>query len=452
MNKNRRILVVGGLAAGPSAAAKAKRVNPHAEVVLLEAGETVSYGLCEVPYAVGGVIEDEQRLVIYSPERLQEEKGIEVKTLHLAEQLDPVNRTVRTRDLSRRHAVDIPYDKLIIATGAKAKRLNLAGEDAENVFCVRSREDSRNIIAYLKKEHPKSAVIIGGGYIGMEMAEAFRLRGLDVTVIHRHRLPLSGMEEGTREQVLGELERNSVNFISNASVESMDVAPNNRVRHISTNRGAFDADLVVLALGIQPNTEFVRSARIRLGNSEGILTDERQRTNLDNIYAAGDCCEAKNIVTGKPMYIPLATIASRAGWVAGENAAGGSASFKGAIRAIAVKVFGVEVAQVGVSSDEARSAGFSASTTSITGSSRVGLMPGSRKVTITLVVEDRTRRILGANVSGGDGVAQRANILGIAVQHRFTVDDIAQFDLIYSPPFAPLWDPILVAANKARKS
>jgi len=452
LNTNRKILVIGGLAAGPSAAAKAKRVSPHAQVTLLEAGETVSYGLCEVPYAVSGVIGNEEKLVIYSPQRLHDEKGIDVKTLHLAEHIDTVNRTVGVRDLSRRTTLAFEYDKLIIASGARPKRLDLPGEDSGNVFPVRSRDDSRNIINYLEREHPKSAVIIGAGYIGMEMAEALKTRGLDTTVVHHHRLPLSTLEQGTREHVLEELEKNGINFITNALVEGFDVSPKNQVRHILTNRGSFDADIVIEAIGIQPNTDIVRSARVRVGKSGGILTDERQRTNIENIYAAGDCCEVKNSVMGKPMYIPLATIASRAGWVAGENAAGGTASFKGAIRALAVRVFGIEVAQVGISSEEARAAGFSVTVTSITGSSRVGLMPGTKKITVTLIVEDRTRRILGANIFGGDGVVQRANILGVAIQHRMTLDDIAQFDLIYSPPFAPLWDPILIAANNGRKA
>jgi len=449
--KKRKILIVGGLAAGPSAAAKAKRVNPNAEVTMFEAGETVSYGLCEAPYVIGGLIPDERKLVIYSPERLREEKGIEVKTQHVVENIFPTRHTIAVRNLSQRTVVEYEYDKLILATGASSRKLNMAGEEARNVFHVRSREDTVNILKYIADESPKSAVVIGGGYIGMEMAEALRTRGIDVTILHRHRLPLGGLEEGTRERILEELQNNGVRFVTNAVIEGMNLTQANTVKHVITNRGTFEADMVILSIGISPNVELAKSAKIRLGVTGAIATDERQQTNIEDIYAAGDCTEVKNIVTGKPMYIPLATLASRAGWVAGENAAGGRASLKGAIRAIAVKVFGLEIAQVGISSSEAKEAGFDVITESITAPSKVGLMPGSQKIVITLIVDSRSSRVVGANVFGGDGAVLRANTLGVAIQHKLTLDDIAQWDMIYSPPFAPLWDPILIAANKARK-
>jgi NADPH-dependent 2,4-dienoyl-CoA reductase/sulfur reductase-like enzyme len=450
MNK-RSILVVGGLAAGPSAAAKAKRVNPRALVTLFESGESVSYGICETPYAIGGVIADESKLVIYSPERLREEKGIEVKTLHRVEEINPAAHEITVRDLRRRERFEVGYDKLILATGSTPRTLGLPGEHARNVFHLSSRPDTLAILSCLGTESPRNAVIIGGGFIGMEMAEAFRTRGLEVTIIHRHRLPMGGLEQEVRERILEELQKNNVRFVTNASVEGFSVDATNRVSHVLTNRGTFEADIVLLAIGVEPNTELARTAKIRVGPAGGIVTDERQQTSADDIYAAGDCCEVKNIVTGKPTYLPLATVASRAAWVAGENAAGGRAHYKGAIRAAALKVFGLEVAQVGLGSAEASSAGFVVATTSITSPSRVGLMPGGGKIMVKLVIDKTHNRLLGANLCGPEGTALRANTLGVAIQHRLSIDEIAQLDLIYAPPIAPLWDPILVAANKARK-
>jgi len=319
------------------------------------------------------------------------------------------------------------------------------------VFHLSSRQDALGILGCLERDAPRQAVIVGGGFIGMEMAEALTARGLEVTIIHRHRLPMGGLEPEMRERILEELLKNKVRFITNAVVEGLSVDSANRVRHLLTNRGSFDADVVLLAIGVQPNTELARSAKLRLGQSGGIVTDERQQTSADDVYAAGDCCEVKNLVTGKPMYLPLATVASRAAWVAGENAAGGRALYKGALRAAAVKVFGLEIAQVGIGAEEAVAAGFSVATTSISAPSRVGIMPGGGKIAVTLIVDAATNRLLGANLSGPEGVALRANTLGAAIQHKLTVDEIAQLDLIYAPPFAPLWDPILVAANKARK-
>lgn len=449
--KRLRILVIGGLAAGPSAAAKAARVNENAEVVLLEQTETVSYGLCEAPYAIAREIEDESRLVVYTPERLRTEKGVVVKTLHRAEKIVPVQHTVLVRDLHSGERTSYPYDKLIVAVGSSPRRLNVEGENGHNVFHVSHRDDTLNIIKYLDAEKPTNAVIIGGGYIGMEMSEALRRRGLEVTMLHRHRLPMAGLEEKTRERIVEELERNGVRFVTNARVDALLQNRSGKVVNVHTNKGSFEADIVILSLGVAPNVGLAKDARIRIGPTGAIATDQRQLTSVDGIYAAGDCCEVRNIVTGKPMYLPLATIASRQGWVAGENAAGGRAIFAGAIRAIAVRIFGLEVAQVGISSDEAREAGFDVVTQEVTVPSKVAIMPGAGRVTIKLIVDRRSKRVLGANLFGAEGITLRANTLGVAIQHKMTVDDVARFDMIYTPPFAPLWDPILIAANEARK-
>jgi len=449
--KRLRILVVGGLAAGPSAAAKAARVNANAEVTLFDQSETISYGLCEAPYAIAGEIADENKLVVYTPERLRTEKGVNVKILHRVEKILPTHHTIVVRDLTSGDTLPYRYDSLIIAVGSSPRRLNIEGENARNVFHVSNREDTVNIIKYLDSVKPTNAVIIGGGYVGMEMSEALRRRGLEVTILHRHRLPMAGLEEKTRERVVEELERNGVRFVTNARVDALLQDRSQNVVTVHTSKGSFETDIVILSLGVVPNVALARDARIRLGPTGAIATDQRQQTSIDGIYAAGDCCEVKNIVTGKPMYIPLATIASRQGWVAGENAAGGKAVFAGAIRAIAVRVFGLEVAQVGISSDEARESGFDVVTQEITTPSKVGIMPGAGKVTIKLIVDRRSKRLLGANLFGDEGAVLRANTLGVAIQHKMTVDDVARFDMIYSPPFAPLWDPILIAANEARK-
>ncbi|MBI1803150.1 MAG: FAD-dependent oxidoreductase [Ignavibacteriae bacterium] len=449
--KKRRILVVGGLAAGPSAAAKAVRINPKVEVTLFEAAETVSYGICEAPYAIAGIIQEERTLVAYTPEQLHEKKGINVKILHYVEKIVPSQHKLLVRNL-RNHSVDeYEYDKLILATGSKPRCLNLENENARNVFHLSSREDTLNILNFIRIEKPTKAVIIGGGYIGMEISEALRTRAMEVTIIHRHRLPMAGLELDTRERIAEELEKNQVQFVTNAAVQGLVTGNGGKVQHVVTNRGTFEADLIILSLGVEPNAAVARDAKIRTGSFGGILTDERQQTNVDDIYAAGDCCEVKNIVTGKPMYLPLATIASRAAWVAGENAAGGRATFKGAIRAIAVKIFGLEVAQVGLSTEEAKSAKFSVVTEVVTAYAKVSIMPNAQKVTVKLILDQRSNRLLGANVYGGDGAVLRANTLGVAIQQKLTIDDIVRLDLIYSPPFAPLWDPILVAANQAQK-
>jgi pyruvate/2-oxoglutarate dehydrogenase complex dihydrolipoamide dehydrogenase (E3) component len=262
---------------------------------------------------------------------------------------------------------------------------------------------------------------------------------------------MAKLEDRTREAVFDELERNAVYFVTNATVKALPAGKDGRVTHVTTNRGTFEAGIVILALGVEPNVALARTAKVRLGPTGAIAVDERQQTNIDGIFAAGDCAEARNAVTGLPMHIPLATVASRAGWVAGENAAGGRARFTGAVRAAAVQVFSLEVAQVGVSADEARRAKLAVVTETVTARNAVKAMPQAADIHVTLIAEASTGRLLGANVWGGPGAVLRANTLGVAVQRRMTAADIARFDMIYAPPFAPLWDPVLVAANQLLK-
>jgi NADPH-dependent 2,4-dienoyl-CoA reductase/sulfur reductase-like enzyme len=222
------------------------------------------------------------------------------------------------------------------------------------------------------------------------------------------------------------------------------------IHSVVTETGSFECEFVILAIGVEPNTDLASKARISLGQHHGILTDERQSTNIDSIFAAGDCCEVKNIITGKWLYIPLATYASRQGRVAGENAAGGRAVFKGAIRSIAVKVFGLEVAQVGISSSEAQENGFDFIKVQVTTDSKVVYFPGSAKIDIVAIADKKSHRLLGANIFGGPGSVLRADVLGLAIQQKMTVEELSQVDLIYSPPFSPLWDPVLILANQLK--
>ena len=446
----KRILVIGGLAAGPSAASKAVRTNPNVEAILFEQGEHISYGLCEVPYYIAGEVREEG-LIAYTPATLKEKRGVEVHVQHRVEEIVPAKRRIMVRDLKEGRTKEERYDRLIIATGSRARMLGVKGEDARNVFNVKSLEQGLLIRKYIEEEKPKKAVIIGGGYIGMEMADALRAYNLDVTMLHRHSLPMVGLERETREKVREQLEKHGVNFVAHAKSEGFVLDKQQRVAHVVTTNGSFEADLVILSLGVVPNSEIAKAAGIRVGKYGGILTDQRQQTNVDNIYAAGDCCEVKNLVTNSSMYIPLATIGSKAGWVAGENAAGGKAVFRGAIRAIAVRVFDLEVVQVGISSDEAKEAGFDVVTETITAWSKVAIMPKSKRVTIKTIADRKSKRLLGANLFGVEGAVLRANTLAVAIQHKITIDEIQQWDLAYSPPFTPLWDPILVAANATRK-
>jgi CoA-dependent NAD(P)H sulfur oxidoreductase len=446
----KRILVIGGLAAGPSAASKAVRTNANVEVVMFEQGEHVSYGICEIPYYIANQVSVEA-LVSYTPEKLKEKKGVDVRVLHKVEEILPTKRRIVVRDLRSGTTSEERYDRLIVAIGSSPGTLGIEGEHSRNVFHVKSLEQGLRIKKYVEEEKPKSAVIIGGGYIGMEMADTLRSVNMEVTMLHRHSLPMAGLERGTREIVRDQLEQHGVNFVAHAKTEGFVVDKQQRVTHVITSNGSYQADLVIVAIGFKPNIDLARNAGIRIGLFGGILTDQRQETNVDNVYAAGDCCEVKNLVNNKSMYIPLATIASKAAWTAGANAAGGNSTFRGAIRAIGVKVFNLEVIQVGISAEEARQSGFEVVTETVTAWNKVAVMPGSKRLTVTLIADRTSRRLLGANLFGEAGAALRSHALAVGIQHKITIDEMQQWDLVYTPPFSPLWDPILVGANAIRK-
>ncbi len=446
---HRRILVIGGLAAGPSAASKAARIDPDSEVILFEQGPHISYGICEVPYYIAGDL-SEKSLVAYTPAQLMQSKRVEARIHHRVEEILPRERSIKVRDISSDAVYTERYDKLIIATGSHPRSLGLAGEDAANAFHVKSLEEGLKINSFIDVEKPSRAIVVGGGYIGIEMADALRSRGLDVTLLHQYDLPMSGLELLTRQEVLKVLSANGVRFVGEAPPARL-VLEHGRIRRVDTPKGSFETDLVILAVGVEPRTCLAKRAGIRLGDSGGIITNQQQQTSATDIFAAGDCCEVKSLVSNRRMYLPLATLASKQGWVAGENAAGGNTRFLGAIRAIAVRAFTLEVAHVGLGSEEAKQARFDVAVETITGSSRVAVMPGSKKLTVTLMADKRSRRLLGANLFGEEGAVLRANTLAVGIQHGLTLDDMQQWDLAYSPPFTPLWDPILIAANALEK-
>lgn len=449
--KNFKILVIGGTAAGTAAAAKAARINPGAEVILFEKSDTVSYGVCEIPFLIGGVIQDEKQLVIYSPQKLSQEKKITVKTLHQLEKIVPSKKKILVRDLNTGLLFEQKYDRLILATGASPKKLNIKGEECINVFNVRSHSDTNALLNYLNSEKPKSVTIIGGGFVGIEMAEAFRRRNMEVTIIHNKELPLNDFDYEIQQMVLDELKKNQINFVANAKTEAFIKSKSQRVEYVVTNKGTFETDFVIVAVGIVPNTEIFKSSRIRLGENNAIKVNNMQETNIEGVYAAGDCCEVKNIVTGKSAYIPLATVAVRSGWVAGENAAGGKAKFEGAIFSAAIKLFSLEIARAGLTEDEAKSLRYNYVKDFITADTKVPFMPENKKIFIKLIVDKTTKRILGAQLAGEEGVALRANTIGTAIQMKLTVYEFSKMDLLYFPMFSPLWDPLLVAANSIKK-
>lgn len=451
MKKNPRILVIGGLAAGPSAASKAKRINKDAEVILFERTQYISYGICEIPYYLTGEYKDKTNLVVYSPDRLQKEKNLVVHTETDVESIDRRNKIIQVKDLKTGVRRKEEFDKLIITTGSVPRRLTFMDSPISNVFTVKELARAYELHSFLKTHKPKRAVIIGAGYVGLEMAEALHHLDIDVTLIHRHPYPLSKIDEHTGKLLSSVLKESGIHFVSDTSVKSFGKAGDGTVKTVVTDNGVFDANLVISAIGVIPNVTIAEEAGIETGRLGGIKTNEKQCTNDDAIFAAGDCCEVRNLITRRPSYIPLATVASKMARTAGENAAGGSSVFKGAIRNIALRLFDYELSRVGLTTDEAVEAGHNFVTETIEAPSRVIGMPGAGRLTVTCHADKSSGKLLGATLVGKDGAVHRGNVLAAMIQMGGTLKDISNLDMMYAPPFSPLWDPVIVAANQTLK-
>jgi NADPH-dependent 2,4-dienoyl-CoA reductase/sulfur reductase-like enzyme len=445
-----RLVVIGGVAAGMSAASRARRLNPKIEIMVFEKSGFVSYGSCGLPYFVSDVIKAPENLVVYDAKFFKEKRNIDVYLHHEVLKIFPAKRSVLVKDLEKNKEFEVGYDKLVIATGARAVKPNIKGIDLNGIFTIRFLEDGIAIKNFIRENSPKKALIIGAGYIGMEMAEALVSLGIDVTIVEVMPNILGSMDDEINEVVEAELQKNGVKLLKSTSV--VEFVGDGFVRKAILNNGSsLDVDLVIVGAGIKPNSEIARDAGIEIGRSGAIAVNQRMETNIPGVFAAGDCAEAFHLVLGRPVYIPLGTTANKQGKVAGENAVGGNAIFKGIVGTAVFKVFELEVARTGISEKQAKEEGIDYVSTVIEHGSRAHYYPGGSKIRVKLIAERKTGRLLGAEMVGRDGVAKRIDVFATALHARMSIDEIAGLDLSYAPPFAPVWDPILIAANDIEK-
>jgi len=443
-----RLIVVGGVAAGMSAAAKAKRTNSEMEVVVYERGPHISYGACGMPYLIAGDIADYRSLLARTPEQMAKQ-GVQVHVRHEVTAIDPAARTVTVRDLEGEREFVSAYDKLVIATGARPVRPSLPGLDLEGVLALRSLEEGRAILHFLEEARPQRAVIVGGGYVGVEMAETFRRLGLAVTVMIRSGQVMRATLDGDVRALLEEeLARQGVEIVADRPVA---FEGGDRLEAVITQSGRYPCDVALLGIGVQPGVTLARSAGVALGATGAIATDDHMRTNLPDVYAAGDCAEAFHLVTGQPAYIPLGSTANKQGRVAGTNAAGGEAAFDGVVGTMVVRAFDLAVASTGLTAAQAKVLGYVVRAPLVEAMDASHYFPGAAKIHVKLVVDEESERLLGGQIVGRPSAIKRIDVLATALHHRLTVSDLQRLDLSYAPPFAPVWDPILVAANVAAK-
>jgi NADPH-dependent 2,4-dienoyl-CoA reductase/sulfur reductase-like enzyme len=424
------LVVVGGVAAGLSAAARARRLDAHLEIIVLEKGPVISYGACGLPYLVEGRVREARDLIVYTPEYFRKERGIEVRTGARVVAISHPRREVTLE--SGEH---VRYEHLVISTGARCDTCGLDSRPP-HVFTLHTLDDATGLRSFLREKRPRDGLVVGAGYIGLEAADALRRNGLRVTVLERSRHLLLRDDEWWTALVRRQLALYRVELRCDVEVDlkSLD----------------FPSGVAVLAAGFRPNVELAAEAGVEIGRTGAIRTDDRMETNLRGVFAAGDCAEVGHLVTGRPTWIPLGTTANKAGRVAGANAAGGRERFPGIVGTSIVAVFGMGFATTGLSASQARAEGFSPVAVQIAAKSKPGYFQGS-KTHVELVADRVTGRLLGGAVVGEEGAAGRINVIATALQAGLRVDQFEQLDLAYSPPFATVWDPLLIAAQQLSK-
>lgn len=439
-------VVVGGDAAGMSAASKAKRDDPELDVIVYEQGEWVSYAACGMPYYVKGTVDDLEDLVAVTPQEFVEERDIDLRTHHEVVELRLDQKEVVVESDEGQHRQD--YDHLLIGTGARAMRPPFDGMDFEGVFTLRSMDQADDIEEYVTATQPDSAAIVGGGYVGVEMAEALEARDVSVSMFEMLPHVLQPFGETAARVVEDHLEAEGVDLHLETAVEGFDGAES--VERVAYEGGSEPADLVIVGVGVEPNVELAAEAGVELGETGAIETDEYGRTSEPNVYAAGDCAEATNAVTGEPDHVPLALTANRAGRAIGQTIAGSPTEVGEIAGTAIVKAFDLGVARTGIVEEEqAREAGFDPVSATIEAPTRPHYYPGAESLTITLQADAETGRVLGASMVGRDGV-KRIDTVVTAVQAGLTVSELESLDLAYAPPFSPVWDPVLTAAKVLR--
>lgn len=451
LSSGKRIVVIGGVGAGLSAASKARKLRSDIEILVFEKSGHISYGSCGLPYLISDLIKSPEDLVSHDSKFFKEKRDINVFLYHEVVAIYPAKQSVLVKNLQTGAENEYQYDKLVITTGARTFVPQIKGIEIKGIFTINTLQDGIETKDFIRKNVPKRALIVGAGHIGMEMAEALVIAGMDVTIAARGPDILGTMDEEITKIVEEGLGRNNVMLLKSTSVREF-ISKNGYVREaILENSESINADIVIVCSGMRPNSEIAKEAGIEIDHTGAINVNQRMETNVPGIYSAGDCAMAYHQVLERQVYIPLGTTAIKQGKVAGENMVGGNASFKGIVGTSVLKVFDLEVARTGLSGIDAQIEGFNFISNVVEQNSRAHYYPGGSKIRIKLIAEMNTGRILGAEMVGREGISKRIDVFATAIAAKMTVEDIGDLDLSYAPPFAPVWDPILIAANDLKK-
>ncbi|HET7732771.1 MAG TPA: FAD-dependent oxidoreductase, partial [Paludibacter sp.] len=439
-----KIIIIGGVAAGATAAAKVRRISPDAQITMIEAGPDISFANCGLPYYIGGDIKSRSKLILQSPESFNEQYNVEVHTHTIVSAIDRTAHTLKALDTRSGEQKTFEYTKLILAQGGRPIKPTLPGAEMEHVFTLWTLEDMDNIAHHLDEKKPKNAVVVGGGFIGLEMVEALTKRGLKVNVVEMMPHVMAIMEPETAGFIETEMLSYGVGIHTGAGVT--EILPHS----VKLDNGKMlEADMVLLSIGVRPTLQLAKEAGLELGEAGGLLVNGKLQTNDPDIFAAGDMVEIEHRVNGKKVRIPLAGPANRQGRIAAENALGGNHSYKGALGTSVVRVFEAVAGTTGLSLKQARAAGIDADAVVVHKEHHTSYMPGAETVTTMLVYEKTTGTILGGQTAGYKGADKRLDIIATAVAAKLSVNDLADIDFAYSPPIGTANDAMNMAAYTA---
>lgn len=443
-----RVIIIGGVAAGMSAAAKLKRLQPDYEVVIYEKTDIISLGACGLPYYAGGFFDNPNELIARTPEEFIK-SNIELNIFHEVVGLDTIHKQVTIKNLRTEELIIDNYDKLMIATGASCIFPPIENIHLDNVTTLKSMSDGLKLRAILDDDNIKNIVIIGAGFIGIEAVEACKNRNKNITLIQLEDRILSNVfDEDITMLLEDELRRHNIDLLLNESVTRIEGSTS--VSKVITNKREINADAVIIATGVKPNTEFLRYNSIDMLPNGAIIVDEYGRTNIKDIFAAGDCATIPNMITKENTYVPLATGANKLGRIVGENLAGNNIPFQGSLASSCIKVMDMEAASTGLTENKAKALGLDYKSTFITDYNQTTYYPGRNKIYIKLIYDNSTKRILGGQVAGFKDSVQRTNVIAAAILGNLTTSQLGMLDLCYAPPFSRTWDVLNVTGLQSK--
>lgn len=439
-----KVVIIGGVAGGASAAARLRRLDERAEIIVFERSGFVSYANCGLPYYIGGTIAEKRELTLQTPESFWNRFRIRVKTKHEVLAIDPAAKTVTVKDLSTGKTFTESYDKLVLSPGAMPTRPPLPGIDSEKIFSLRTVEDTLRIHDYVRREKPQSAVLVGGGYIGIEVAENLRELGLDVTIVQRPKQLMNTLDYDMATFVHAKLREKGIRLELGRSVSGFEER-DGQILTLIDGQDPLPADLVLLAIGVTPDSGLAKQAGLALGIKGSIVVNDRMETSAPDIYAVGDAVQVKHAVTGQDALIALAGPANKQGRIAADNICGLDSRYRGSQGSSIIKVFDLTVASTGLTEKAAASAGIDADCVVLSPGSHASYYPGARPMTMKVVFEKGTFRLLGAQIAGGEGVDKRIDVLAVALHAGMRADELKDLDLAYAPPYSSAKDPVNMA-------